>query len=52
MPNNRPLSAELFFPTTETIAQARLQDWDALAKRAADDPEGFWAQEAEELEWY
>ncbi|MFH0944485.1 MAG: AMP-binding protein, partial [Planctomycetota bacterium] len=52
MPNNRPLSGELFFPTTETIAQARLQDWDALAKRAADDPLGFWAQEAEELEWY
>ena len=29
-----------------------LKDWDALAKKALDNPEAFWANEAEELEWY
>ena len=34
------------------VAQARVKDWDALAKTALADPLSFWAKEAEELEWY
>ncbi len=46
------LEGEVFYPTRETVAQARVKDWDALARTALDDPQGFWAKEAEELEWY
>jgi acetyl-CoA synthetase len=34
------------------ITQARLKDWDSLAEKARKDLQGFWAAEAEELEWF
>jgi acetyl-CoA synthetase len=46
------LHGEVYYPSPEVIARARLKDWDALAKRAQEDLEGFWAEEASELEWY
>ncbi len=46
------LHGEVYYPSPEVIARARLKDWDALAKRALEDLEGFWAEEASELEWY
>jgi acetyl-CoA synthetase len=52
MNENRPTVDELFHPTPEVIAQARVKDWDALAGKAHGDLLGFWAAEAEELEWY
>jgi len=49
----RPLlEGEVYFPSQEVIAQARVKDWDALSRYAAEDLEGFWAREAEELEWF
>ncbi len=53
VPAERPeLEGEVFYPTQEVVAQARVKDWDAIARRADEDLEGFWADEAEELEWY
>src|SRR5512142_37101 len=49
---NNQLSGETLYPSADVKAQARLQDWDATANFALQDLEGFWAQEAEELEWY
>ncbi len=46
------LEGEVFYPSPEVVAQARVKDWDAVARRAGEDLEGFWAAEAEELEWY
>src|SRR5512141_2091139 len=46
------LEGEVFYPTRELTAQARVKDWEALARRASEDLEGFWAAEAEELERY
>ncbi len=43
---------EVFAPSQEVVAAARVKDWDALARRADEDLEGFWADEANELEWY
>jgi acetyl-CoA synthetase len=43
---------EIYHPSKDALSQARLKDWDALAKSALKDPEGFWAKEASELEWY
>ena len=45
------LEGEVFYPSAEAVASARVKDWDALARRAHDDLQGFWAAEAEELEW-
>jgi acetyl-CoA synthetase len=45
----------LFPPPAEFSARARVRsmaDYEALAKRAADDPEGFWAEIAGQLHWH
>jgi acetyl-CoA synthetase len=49
---NGKLAGEIFRPAETMVARARVNDWDAVARRAAEDLEGFWAAEAEELEWY
>jgi acetyl-CoA synthetase len=46
------MDGEVFYPSEEVIAQARLKDWDALAEKAHKDLQGFWADEASELEWF
>jgi acetyl-CoA synthetase len=46
------LEGEVFFPTPEVTAQARVKNWEETAKAASEDLEGFWAREASELEWY
>jgi acetyl-CoA synthetase len=53
MNEKRPeLEGEVFYPSAEVVSQARVKDWNALAKTAHEDLLGFWAREAEELEWY
>jgi acetyl-CoA synthetase len=46
MPNKPQLEGEVFFPTPEVVAQARVKSWEDVARRAAEDLEGFWAAEA------
>lgn len=46
------MDGEVYFPSQEVINRARLKDWDALAASAAEDLQGFWAREANELEWF
>ena len=46
------LEGEVFYPSAEIVSGARVKDWDAMAKKALEDPDAFWAAEAEELEWY
>src|SRR5436309_14835645 len=44
-----------FPPSAEFAAQAHVKspaEYEALWKRAADDPEGFWAEQAEGLTWF
>ena len=48
----KQMEGEVYYPSQETLAQARLKDWDALAERARSDLQGFWADEASELEWF
>jgi acetyl-CoA synthetase len=49
---NGKLNGEVFVPPEVVLQQARVKDWEAIARRALADPDGFWAAEAEELEWY
>ena len=48
----RQLEGEVYYPSEDVASQALLQDWDATAERARQDPQAFWAEEAEELEWF
>jgi acetyl-CoA synthetase len=48
----KEMEGEVYHPSEQAAAQARLKDWDALAEKADKDLEGFWAGEASELEWF
>jgi acetyl-CoA synthetase len=49
---SKQMEGDVYYPSEQVVAQARLKDWDALAEKAGKDLEGFWADEASELEWY
>ncbi len=51
-PRAQELEGEIFHPSAEVVAGARVKDWDATARKALEDPDAFWAAEAEELEWF
>ena len=46
------MEGEVFYPSAQVKETARIKDWDAVAQSAAQDLEGFWANEANELAWY
>ncbi|MCW5732927.1 MAG: acetate--CoA ligase [Enhydrobacter sp.] len=48
----RKLKGEVYYPAQHAVAQANLQDWDKIARRADKDFIGFWEGEAAQLEWY
>jgi acetyl-CoA synthetase len=48
----KKMSGEVFYPSKRAIEEARLKDWDKLAKSAGKDLKGFWEKEALELEWF
>lgn len=43
---------EIYYPSQEVINQARIKDYDSLYKYSIENPEKFWAERAEELEWF
>ncbi|MCS7088242.1 MAG: acetate--CoA ligase [Thermoflexales bacterium] len=43
---------QVFHPSPEVVARARIKDWEAMNAQAAADPLGFWAERAAELEWF
>jgi len=53
MPKDKPkLEGDVYYPSDEVVAQANVPDWDEMAEFALRDLEGFWAERAEELEWF
>ena len=46
------MEGEVYRPAPEVIAAAHVKEYEALYKQSLKDPEGFWAERAEELEWY
>ncbi|HXQ32666.1 MAG TPA: acetyl-coenzyme A synthetase N-terminal domain-containing protein, partial [Anaerolineales bacterium] len=46
------MHGEVYYPPKLVVEQARLKDWDKLAKSARKDLKGFWESEAKELEWF
>ena len=47
-----PPTSEWHHPSAEIVAAANVPDYDAVYQAALDDPQAFWAQRAEALEWY
>lgn len=43
---------EFYHPSKEAIANTYVRDWEALASKAKADLQGFWAERANELEWF
>lgn len=48
MSNDSPV----YKPSKDVIKQANVQEYEKTYKRSIEDPEGFWAEQAEGLEWY
>ncbi|MFH1085447.1 MAG: AMP-binding protein, partial [Chloroflexota bacterium] len=46
------MEGDIYFPSQEVINSAHVQEYEALYRRSLEDPQGFWAERAGELEWY
>jgi acetyl-CoA synthetase len=46
------MEGDVFFPAPEIVSQANVSEYEDLYQRSIEDPEMFWAERAEELEWY
>ena len=46
------LEGDVYYPSDEVVSQANVPDWEEVAQFAQKDLEGFWAERAEELEWF
>ena len=52
MSDKEQYEGEVYFPSEDVVKNANVQDYDAWYKQSIEDPEGFWADRANELEWY
>ena len=53
MPKEKPkLDGDVYYPSNDVIAQANVLDWDETAQFSLNNLEDFWADRAEELEWF
>jgi acetyl-CoA synthetase len=50
--NKSQSETEIYDPPQETISSANVQDYESNYQRSLKDPQGFWAERAEQLEWY
>jgi acetyl-CoA synthetase len=47
-----PPTSEWYHPTKDTVDNAYVPDYEAMYNQASSDLEGFWAERANDLEWY
>jgi acetyl-CoA synthetase len=48
----RHLSGEVYYPSPEVLERAYIKNYEEAYSRAMQDLEAFWAERAEELEWF
>ena len=46
------MEGEVYIPAGEIVKQANVTEYQELYQQSIEDPSGFWADRAEELEWY
>ncbi|MBP1693907.1 MAG: acetyl-coenzyme synthetase [Chloroflexi bacterium] len=44
--------SDFYYPPPETVSEAIVKEYEDLYRRSLQDPEGFWAERAEELVWF
>jgi acetyl-CoA synthetase len=49
--DDHPLEGDVFYPSDEVLENAVIKDYESLYQQSIDDPEKFWAERANELEW-
>ncbi len=50
--NLTAIDSEIFEPPPQIVEAANVKEYDELYKRSIEDREGFWAEQASQLEWY
>ena len=50
--NSGPEPGEIYRPSPEIIAAANVKSYEELARQADEDLAGFWAEQAEQFEWF
>ena len=50
--SNDSMVGEVYNPSPDVVEAAHVSEYEALYKQSLDDPEGFWGDRAEELEWF
>ncbi len=50
--SDKKLSGEVYYPSEDVLQYANLKDWNELYEFAKKDYSGFWANEADEFEWF
>ena len=46
------LTGEVFYPSPDVVNGANIQEYETLYRRSLEDPQGFWGERADELEWF
>jgi len=46
------MDQDVYYPAPEVVSAAHIKGYEELYKQSIDDPEAFWAERANELEWY
>ncbi len=46
------MDQDVYYPAPEVVSAAHIKGYEELYKQSIDDPEVFWADRANELEWY
>ena len=52
MTEKQQFEGEVYFPPEEIVERANVPDYDTWYRYSIEDPEGFWAERASELEWF
>jgi acetyl-CoA synthetase len=50
--NQEQQESEFYYPSPETVSNAYIKEYENLYQRSIEDPQAFWAERAEELEWF
>ena len=43
---------DFYYPPPDVVSMAHIKEYEALYRRSLEDPQSFWAERAEELEWF
>ena len=50
--NGKQVGDEFYYPPPEVVSAAHVKEYEDLYRFSIENPQSFWAERAEELEWY